>query len=105
LCCLFIFLKKKGEKEMLNYVKWDIGTDVPVTPSDPLPAMPVIPRGAVLVIGGRAPVWRYGMAFHAAHGSPAGAIATYDPRLGAVVVASHTSGFSAGDVLASFSWE
>jgi CRISPR-associated protein Csx3 len=80
-------------------VTWDIGTDTPITPADPLPAMPPIPRGALLVISGRAPVWRYGMALHAAHGSPAAAVATYDPRLGAVVVASHSPDFAAGDIV------
>jgi CRISPR-associated Csx3 family protein len=35
---------------------------------------------------GRAPIWRYGMALHLLHGSPAAAVAFYDPRLGAVVV-------------------
>lgn len=80
-------------------VFWDIGVDTPITPADPLPAMPNIPRGDLLVIGGRAPVWRYGLAFHAAHGSPAGAVATFDPRLGAVVVASHSPEYQAGQVI------
>lgn len=42
-----------------------------------------------MVIEGRGPIWRYGLAFHALHGSAAGAVAVYDPKLGAVVVASH----------------
>lgn len=83
---------------------WNIGVDTPITPADPLPEMPDIPRGAVLVIGGRAPIWRYGMAFHAAHGSPAVAVATYDPRLGAVVVASHSPEYQEGEVLADVEW-
>jgi CRISPR-associated protein Csx3 len=44
-------------------VFWNIEAGT-VTPKDPLPELPEIPRGAVLVIGGRAPIWRYGMAFH-----------------------------------------
>jgi CRISPR-associated protein Csx3 len=90
--------------EKVVVVKWDIGTDVPVTPADPLPEPPQVPRGSVLVIGGRAPVWRYGLAFHEAHGSAAGAIATYDPRLGAVIVASHSTLYKAGQVLDSVEW-
>jgi len=39
------------------------------------------------------------MALHLLHGSPAAAIAFYDPRLGAVVVASHNTKWSAGDVI------
>lgn len=83
----------------MNIVFWNIGVDGPCTPSDPLPAMPDIPRGSLLIIGGRGPVWRYGMAFHAAHGSPAAAVATFDPRLGAVVVASHHPDYTDGQVV------
>jgi len=78
---------------------WNIGVDGPCTPTDPLPPLPEIERGGLLVIGGRAPVWRYGMAIHKAHGSPAGAVATYDPRLGAVVVATHSLKYKEGQVI------
>ena len=80
-------------------VFWNIGVEGPITPADPLPEMPDIPRGAVLVVGGRGPIWRYGMAFHAVHGSPAAAVAVFDPRLGAVVVASHDPKYREGEVL------
>jgi len=39
------------------------------------------------------------MALHLLHGSPAAAIAFYDPRLGAVVVASHSREWAVGDVV------
>ncbi len=42
---------------------------------------------------------RYGIALHLLHGSPAAAIAFYDPRLGAVVVASHSLSWKVGDVI------
>ncbi len=84
----------------MTVVFWDVGVDGPITPNDPIPAMPDIPKGALLVIGGRAPIWRFGFAFHKAHGSAAGAIATFDPRLGAVVVASHTPDYRDGDIVA-----
>ncbi len=80
-------------------VKWDIGVDGAVGPKVPLPEIPETPRGALLVIGGRAPVWLYGRAIHAVHGSLAGAIATYDPRLGAVVIASRSPLWWVGDVV------
>lgn len=80
-------------------VFYSIGVDRPITPDEPLPPLPAIPRGALVVIEGRAPIWRYGVAFHRLHGSPAGAVAVFDPRLGAVVVASHTPGFKEGQVL------
>jgi len=50
-------------------------------------------------VEGRAPIWRYGMALHMLHGSPAAAVAFYDPRLGAVVVASHSRELSVGQVM------
>lgn len=80
-------------------VMYDISTSGPIGPEEPLPPLPEIPRGSVVVISGRAPIWRYGRAIHALHGSPAAAVATYDPRLGAVIVASHSPDFREGDVL------
>lgn len=80
-------------------VYYSIGVDRPIRPDEPLPPLPEIPRGAVVVVEGRAPIWRYGLAFHKLHGSPAGAVAVYDPRLGAVVVASHTPELADGQVL------
>jgi len=84
---------------MVSVVFYSIGVDQPITPDAPLPPLPAIPRGALVVIEGRAPIWRYAMAWHRLHGSPAGAIAVYDPRLGAVVVASHRPDFRDGQVL------
>ena len=84
---------------MPEIIYYFIGVDHPITPDEPLPPLPEIPRGAVVVVEGRAPIWRYGMAFHKLHGSPAGAIAVYDPRLGAVVVASHRPEYREGQIL------
>jgi CRISPR-associated protein Csx3 len=84
---------------MPETVFYSIGVTEPITPKEPLPAPPPIPRGALVVIEGRAPIWRYGIAFHRLHGSPAGAIAVYDPRLGAVVIASHKPEFREGQVI------
>lgn len=83
----------------LNVVFFPIGVDEPIAPDAPLPPLPEIPRGALVVIEGRAPIWRYGIAFHRLHGSPAGAIAVFDPRLGAVVVASHHPTWHEGQVI------
>ena len=82
-----------------NIVFYSIGVDHPITPDEPLPPLPEIPRGSVVVVEGRAPIWRYGMAFHRLHGSAAAAIAVFDPRIGAVVVASHSPGFREGQIL------
>lgn len=84
---------------MTNIVPYSIGVDRPIAPDEPLPDVPEIARGSVVVIEGRAPVWRYAMAFHRLHGSAAAAVAVYDPRLGAVIVASHHPDYREGQVL------
>ena len=83
----------------MNAIFYSIGVEAPITPAEPLPPMPEISRGAVVVVEGRAPIWRYGMALHRLHGSPAAAIAVFDPRLGAVIVASHHPDWHEGQVL------
>jgi len=80
-------------------VIYSIAVSAPIAPAEPLPPLPEIPRGSLLIIEGRAPIWRYGMALHLLHGSPAGAVAFYDPKLGAVVVATHSRKWSVGDIL------
>ena len=84
---------------MSDTVFYSIGVDHPIKPDEPLPPLPVIPRGALVVIEGRAPIWRYGLAFHRLHGSAAAAIAVFDPRLGAVIVASHHPDWREGQVI------
>lgn len=84
---------------MSKPVYYRIGVDQPITPAEPLPPLPEILRGSLVIIEGRAPIWRYGMAFHMLHSSPAGAIAVFDPRLGAVVVASHHPNWHEGQIL------
>jgi len=83
----------------LDYVVYSIGVSLPITPVEPLPPLPEIPRGSLVIVEGRAPIWRYGMAMHLLHGSPAAAIAFYDPKLGAVVVATHSQKWNVGDIM------
>jgi len=78
---------------------YSIGVDHPITPDEPLPPLPAIPRGALVVVEGRAPIWRYGLAFHLLHGSAAAAVAVFDPRIGAVIVASHHPDYRDGQVI------
>ncbi|MHB8120136.1 MAG: CRISPR-associated ring nuclease Crn3/Csx3 [Methanothrix sp.] len=68
-------------------------------PVEPITSSPRHPPGSLVIVEGRAPIWRYGMALHRLHASPAAAIAFYDPRLGAVVVASHSPMWVVGQVL------
>lgn len=82
-----------------NHVFYSIGVERPIIPEEPLPSLPTIPRGSLVILEGRAPIWRYAMAQHLLHGSPAAAIAVYDPKLGAVVVASHSPDYREGDIL------
>lgn len=80
-------------------VYYSIAVDAPITPDEPLPSLPEIPRGALVVIEGRAAL-RHGVSpAPRLHGSPAGAIAVFDPRLGAVVVASHHPNWREGRVV------
>ncbi len=55
-------------------VFYSIGVERPVTQNRPLPPLPEIPRGSLVVVEGRAPIWRYGLALHRLHGSPAAAV-------------------------------
>lgn len=50
-----------------------------------------------VILNGRAPVWLYGFLVHSLHATAW--IATNDPRLGAVVVESHTPNVITGDVI------
>ncbi len=50
-----------------------------------------------VVISGRGPIWLYGFLTHIYH--PAKFTATHDPRLGAVVNATHTPEVTVGQIL------
>lgn len=57
-----------------------------------------IPGDKPVLLNGRGPVWGYGMLAHAAHPTPA--VATFDPRLGYIVIASHDERYVEGDTIA-----
>lgn len=52
-----------------------------------------------VLLQGRAPVWGYAMLIHEAHATPA--VATFDPRIGYVIVQSHSPAFATGQILQS----
>ena len=58
---------------MTTPVIYSIAVSSPISPAEPLPSLPEIPRGSLVIVEGRAPIWRYGMALHLLHGSPAAA--------------------------------
>ena len=82
---------------------WDISMRQRYNPRQGLPEMTEIPKGTVLIIGGDAPAWRYCQALIQAagmlHGRGASAIAVFDPKLGAVIIDSHSPRYRAGDTI------
>jgi len=82
---------------MTKHVIYSIAVSSP--DCEPLLPLPTIPRGSLVIVEGRATIWRYGKALHLLHGSPAAAVDFYDPRLGAVVVASHSQKWQVGQVV------
>ncbi|MCX8176076.1 MAG: CRISPR-associated ring nuclease Crn3/Csx3 [Candidatus Bathyarchaeota archaeon] len=50
-----------------------------------------------VVLSGRGPIWLYCFLFHFYHPTPF--IAIYDPRLGAVVTASHNQEYKVGEII------
>jgi len=68
------------------------------TPQEAFSAkLPPVPFGRGVIISGRGPIWLYGRLIH--HFHPAKWIAVFDPRLGAVVIQSHTKEVKEGEVL------
>ena len=56
-----------------------------------------LPGDRPVLISGRGPVWGFAMLAHGAHPTPM--VATADPRLGYVVVASHDHRWVVGQVI------
>ena len=54
------------DREAAASVIYSIAISSPITPTEPLPPLPSIPRGSLVIVEGRAPIWRYGMALHLA---------------------------------------
>ena len=92
-----IVVSKVGD---LKLVKFEIPGGV-TTPAEFATAVAEVagqlPGPEAVLVNGRGPVWGYAMLVHGAHPSPA--VATFDPRLGYVVVATHDERFKVGDVI------
>lgn len=55
---------------MPEIVYYSIGVNEPIAPDEPLPPLPAIPRGCVVVIEGRAPICVTGWRFTGCTGLP-----------------------------------
>ncbi|MEM3974484.1 MAG: CRISPR-associated ring nuclease Crn3/Csx3 [Thermofilum sp.] len=58
---------------------------------------PAVNLAKGVVLSGRGPIWLYGFLVH--HYHPAKFVAVYDPRIGAVVVETHTPEREVGEVI------
>jgi len=81
-----------------------VGFEIPggvTTPQESKESVAEIEEGlsgnTPVVFDGRGPVWLFAMLVHSAHATPW--VAVRDPRLGAVVVASHSPAQKTGDVI------
>jgi CRISPR-associated protein Csx3 len=87
-------------KYEFDVVYYDISSLEFATPYEPIPEMPKIHGGCIVVVEGRAPIWRYGciltMLQHEMHCS---AIAFRESGIGAIVILSHSPVFRQGDIL------
>ena len=74
-----------------------IAISLPITPSEPLPA---IPRSSLVIVEDRGPIWCYGMTLHKLHTLP---LQQPSPSMilawGAVVVATHSQEWQVGQVV------
>ena len=59
--------------------------------------VPIVNSRKGVILTGRAPIWLYGFLVHFFH--PTAWIAIYDPRLGPVVIASHSIEQKVGEIL------
>lgn len=80
-----------------EYVIVEFELSRPLTPEDLKNINPPKVAGKGVILSGRGPIWLYGFLIHYYH--PATFVATYDPRVGAVIVESHTSKYNVGDTL------
>ncbi|MDN3512293.1 MAG: CRISPR-associated ring nuclease Crn3/Csx3 [Candidatus Jettenia sp.] len=91
-----VILFKKIGKDTYTLIEFQIKGDI-CTP-DILTTLepPEVDATGGVILSGREPVWLFGCLIH--HYHPTAWIATFDPRLGGGVVASHVKGVKVGDM-------
>ena len=84
------------EKDTYTIVSFEL--DTPLTPEE-LKRLkpPQVDFSKGVVISGRGPIWLYGYLIHFYH--PSKFVTIHDPRLGAVVIQSHSPEYKVGDVI------
>ena len=84
----------------LPYMLLEFELKEPIEPSDLIKLntkLPMIDSTKGVVISGRGPIWLHSFLAHWYH--PTKFIAHYDPRIGAVIVASHDKNWPVGKVI------
>jgi len=89
---------KMSMKEYENYTLIHFELNGSITPDELKNLKPpeINPKKGV-VLSGRGPIWLYCFLSHVYHPTPF--VAVYDPRIGSVVVQSHSPRISEGDVI------
>ena len=59
--------------------------------------LPSVDYKKMIIISGRGPIWLYGFLIHELH--PSVAVGVHDPRLGGVIIQSHSTKYKVGDVI------
>lgn len=99
-----IFIQREVETEA--DLAWVISFEIPggiTTPEEFAGAVAaerklfVPPAGYGLILDGRGPIWAYAIMVHEGH--PSSWIGVHDPRLGVVIVESHTPGLIVGAII------
>jgi CRISPR-associated protein Csx3 len=84
----------KGEAVIVEFTI--PGETTPAECAEALKFLPDLSGPHILLLSGRGPVWLFAMLLHAGHATRA--IATFDPRLGYVVVQSHHADYRVGEI-------
>lgn len=90
---------KLNSKQHNDYTLIEIDIDGGVCEPSDLKNLgyPLVNYQKGVIISGRAPVWVFATLVHEFH--PALWVATFDPRLGGIVVQSHSKNHQVGDII------
>lgn len=92
-----IFTLTQGKDSLLVEFEIPGGSTTPQECVEAIASLSDLSGPHVLLINGRGPVWLYAMLVHEGHATQA--VATFDPRLGYVVVQSHHPSYQVGSIV------